>query len=129
MTLRIFDSASGIIQRASASRSARSALCCKNGIARANYNRIYFLRGVAQFGRALGSGPRGRWFKSSHSDQKIGFFNPIFLFSKRLKPLCGKGLRDLVKIGLRKKYTNKSRSGWYTFGILFSRCISRIHEK
>jgi len=38
-------------------------------------------------------------------------------------------LRDLVKIGLRKKYTNKSRSGWYTFGILFSRCISRIHEK
>lgn len=28
------------------------------------------LRGVAQFGRALGSGPRGRKFKSSHSDQK-----------------------------------------------------------
>ena len=27
------------------------------------------LRGVAQFGRALGSGPRGRKFKSSHSDQ------------------------------------------------------------
>ena len=27
-------------------------------------------RGVAQFGRALGSGPRGRWFESSHSDQK-----------------------------------------------------------
>ena len=26
-------------------------------------------RGVAQFGRALGSGPRGRKFKSSHSDQ------------------------------------------------------------
>ncbi len=25
---------------------------------------------MAQFGRALGSGPRGRWFKSSHSDQK-----------------------------------------------------------
>ena len=25
-------------------------------------------RGVAQFGRALGSGPRGRWFESSHSD-------------------------------------------------------------
>ena len=25
-------------------------------------------RGVAQLGRALGSGPRGRWFKSSHSD-------------------------------------------------------------
>ena len=26
------------------------------------------LRGVAQFGSALGSGPRGRWFESSHSD-------------------------------------------------------------
>ena len=26
-------------------------------------------RGVAQFGSALGSGPRGRWFKSSHLDQ------------------------------------------------------------
>ena len=31
-------------------------MCCKQ-------------RGVAQFGRALGSGPRGRKFKSSHSDQ------------------------------------------------------------
>ena len=28
------------------------------------------VRGVAQFGRALGSGPRGRRFKSSHSDQR-----------------------------------------------------------
>ena len=28
-------------------------------------------RGVAQLGRALGSGPRGRWFKSSHSDQPV----------------------------------------------------------
>ena len=28
------------------------------------------LRGVAQFGRALGSGPRGRVFKSHHSDHK-----------------------------------------------------------
>ena len=26
-------------------------------------------RGVAQFGRALGSGPRGRVFESPHSDQ------------------------------------------------------------
>jgi hypothetical protein len=32
------------------------------------------LRGVAQFGSALGSGPRGRWFKSSHSDQMIRGF-------------------------------------------------------
>ncbi len=29
------------------------------------------LRGVAQFGRALGSGPRGRKFKSSHSDHNV----------------------------------------------------------
>ena len=27
-------------------------------------------RGVAQFGSALGSGPRGRGFKSRHLDQK-----------------------------------------------------------
>ena|GEM_PF-5315061 len=30
------------------------------------------LRDVAQLGRALGSGPRGRWFKSSHPDHCIG---------------------------------------------------------
>lgn len=28
------------------------------------------IRDVAQFGSALGSGPRGRWFKSSRPDQK-----------------------------------------------------------
>ncbi len=27
-----------------------------------------FFRGVAQFGSAFGSGPKGRWFKSSHLD-------------------------------------------------------------
>ena len=31
---------------------------------------LCYYRGVAQFGRALGSGPRGRTFKSCHSDQK-----------------------------------------------------------
>jgi hypothetical protein len=31
-------------------------------------NRINTLRGVAQLGRALGSGPRGRKFKSCHPD-------------------------------------------------------------
>ena len=29
-----------------------------------------FFRGVAQFGSAFGSGPKGRWFKSSHPDHK-----------------------------------------------------------
>lgn len=29
-------------------------------------------RGVAQIGRALGSGPRGRWFKSTYPDARIG---------------------------------------------------------
>ena len=43
---------------------------------------------MAQFGRVLGSGPRGRWFKSSHSDEKsvemlkklecFGFFRAFF---------------------------------------------------
>ena len=31
--------------------------------------RIGMIRDVAQFGSALGSGPRGRWFKSSRPDQ------------------------------------------------------------
>ena len=30
-------------------------------------------RGVAQHGRALGSGPRGRWFESSHSDHILQY--------------------------------------------------------
>ena len=30
--------------------------------------RLVVLRGVAQLGRALGSGPRGRWFESSRPD-------------------------------------------------------------
>ena len=43
------------------------------------YN-INVRRGVAQFGRVLGSGPRGRWFKSSHSDpQKDVRMDVLFL--------------------------------------------------
>jgi hypothetical protein len=37
------------------------------------------LRGVAQIGRALGSGPRGRWFKSTHPDASIAHMGAIFL--------------------------------------------------
>ena len=43
---------------------------------------------MAQSGRVLGSGPRGRWFESSHSDEKsvemlkklecFGFFRAFF---------------------------------------------------
>ena len=43
---------------------------------------------MAQSGRVLGSGPRGRWFESSHSDEKMvemlkklecfGFFRAFF---------------------------------------------------
>ena len=33
-----------------------------------NYKAV---RGVAQFGSALGSGPRGRGFKSPHSDHNV----------------------------------------------------------
>ena len=31
--------------------------------------KVYIYRGVAQFGSALGSGPRGQEFESPHSDQ------------------------------------------------------------
>ena len=35
-------------------------------------------RGVAQFGSAFGSGPRGRWFKSSRPDHQKQQERPIF---------------------------------------------------
>ena len=40
-------------------------------------------RGVAQFGRVLGSGPRGRWFKSSHSDPQKDILRMSFLLFRR----------------------------------------------
>ena len=39
-------------------------------------------RGVAQFGRVLGLGPRCRRFKSCHLDQKGGFYNHLSFFAK-----------------------------------------------
>ena len=40
-------------------------------------------RGVAQFGSALGSGPRGRGFESRHLDQKENtHFWRVFLFAE-----------------------------------------------
>ena len=38
------------------------------------YNQVTWLRGVAQLGSALGSGPRGRRFKSSRSDHRTKGF-------------------------------------------------------
>ena len=45
-------------------------------------------RGVAQFGSALGSGPRGRGFKSRHLDHKkdIAFLQCLFCFFSRIEP-------------------------------------------
>ena len=46
-----------------------------------------YYRGVAQLGRALGSGPRGRVFESPHSDQKTKRtarpFSLFFVYSPR----------------------------------------------
>jgi hypothetical protein len=36
---------------------------------------MQIMRGIAQFGRALGSGPRGRKFKSCYPDQIINNFS------------------------------------------------------
>ena len=48
-------------------------------------------RGVAQPGRALGSGPRSRWFKSSRPDHFDGQQNPcfagVFFCSRHKRPL------------------------------------------
>ena len=43
-------------------------------------NTVSLVRGVAQFGSALGSGPRGREFKSRHSDQYI-FYSVMKIIS------------------------------------------------
>ena len=48
-----------------------------------------FYRGVAQFGSAFGSGPKGRRFKSCHLDQKkpeIERFPVLFLFNLHKAP-------------------------------------------
>jgi hypothetical protein len=49
----------------------RAALAFKKPLTFPNYPITWSAncRGVAQTGRALGSGLRGRWFKSSHPDQ------------------------------------------------------------
>ncbi len=58
---------------------------------------------MAKFGIALGSGPRGRRFKSSHSDQKKHlaiakcFFNEIRLAASEML-LCN------MKYAMRMKY-------------------------
>ena len=46
------------------------------------YNNGRARRGVAQFGRVLGLGPRCRRFKSCHLDQKRWFFNHLLFFAK-----------------------------------------------
>ena len=53
------------------------------------YNRkVRFKRDVAQFGRALRSGRRGRWFKSSHPDHVGAKFALLrFSLQKNIRPL------------------------------------------
>ena len=63
-------------------------------------------RGVAQFGSAFGSGPKGRWFKSSHPDHVGAKFALLrFLF-------CGKGngARFLAPPFLRKVTASRKAS-------------------
>ncbi len=59
---------------------------------------VAFFGGVAQFGRALGSGPRGHGFKSRHSDQIKKSGKPVFMrfpglffvfMSRRIKSVLG----------------------------------------
>lgn len=56
------------------------------------------IRVVAQLGRALGSGPRGRWFKSSQPDHfspNFLTFNILMLFRK-IQILCRNQMRRLI---------------------------------
>ena len=58
-----------------------------------NLYRLGFVlsRGIAQFGSVLGSGPRGRGFKSRYSDQKAvrNITNCFFFSSKKLRDFVG----------------------------------------
>ena len=47
-----------------------------------------FYRGVAQFGSAFGSGPKGRRFKSCHLDQDKDFreIEGLFFFAQKQDP-------------------------------------------
>ena len=51
----------------------------------ANSGLKFELRGVAQPGRALGSGPRGRWFKSSLPDFVKAAVSRVILESRSLR--------------------------------------------
>ena len=64
------------------------------------YGRIKY-RGVAQFGSALGSGPRGRWFKSSHLDQSGT--SPLAKANKRGNPASLFCLPSAFRSSLRSK--------------------------
>ena len=56
----------------------------KGGMGR--YNSIAFRSGCSAAGSALGSGPRGRGFKSRHSDQKSRMRRRSGFFFSRLSP-------------------------------------------
>ena len=68
---------------------------------------------VAQFGRALGSGPRGRTFKSCHSDQKKkGMLCIPFSFG-RIISYDVRPLQERTKFGINgRSETAQSREYW-----------------
>ena len=73
-------------------RQGEARLCFKCKLGSGPWSRIAkkqkkYYRGVAQFGRALGSGPKGRWFKSSHSDTKRRGVCLVFLYRNGFIPL------------------------------------------
>lgn len=61
----------------------------------------YYNRGVAQFGRALRSGRRGRGFESRRLDTKRGlpYGNPLFCVEnrRRLEKACGASFHDFCE--------------------------------
>ncbi len=82
-------------------------------------------RGVAQSGRVLGSGPRGRWFESSHSDAKDRLnieFQRFFVFS-----VCGlaHGVYQSEGGGGRNGFSVLFCSGFY-LRTLFSNRFQRL---
>ena len=55
------------------------------------------IRGVAQFGSAFGSGPKGRWFKSSRLDQQKALATAS-AFCNEVAPLVAHEDASLMKM-------------------------------
>ena len=66
---------------------------------RVRFDIIFTVRGVAQFGSALGSGPRGRGFKSRRLDQNGLKMSILLVFGPFFAVFCLLFFDETVNLG------------------------------